>query len=140
MITKIDHIAIVTPDLDAAVGFWADALGLTIARTEHVAAEEVNIAFLPVGERDIELLEPTTAVSGVTKYLEKRGAGMHHLCLESDDLDGDLARLRTANVPLITKNPITNAHGKRYAFIHPKGTGGVLIELYERLRSGRGAR
>ena len=132
MITKIDHIAIVTPDLDKATGFWAEALGLTVARTDHVAAEEVNIAFLPVGESDLELLEPTTATSGVASYLEKRGAGMHHICLESDDLDGDLARLRAANVPLITEAAITNAHGKRYAFIHPKGTGGVLIELYEK--------
>ncbi len=131
MITKIDHIAIVTPDLDASAGFWADALGLTVARTEHVPAEDVTIAFLPVGESDIELLEPMSATSGVARYLDKKGAGIHHLCLESDDLEADLARLRAANVPLITEEPLTNAYGKRYAFIHPKGTGGVLIELYE---------
>ncbi len=130
MITNINHIAIVVPELEAGMGFWADALGLPIRKVEDVAAEQVRIAFLPVGGSQIELLEPTSADSGVARYLDKRGPGMHHICLEVDRLDAVLARLREANVPLIDEEP-QERHGTRYAFVHPKGTGGVLVELYE---------
>ena len=86
MIKRINHMAIVAPDLDAATGFWAEALGLPVTRIEDVPAEGVRVAFLPVGESNIELLQPTDAESGVARYLEKRGPGMHHLCLEVDDI------------------------------------------------------
>ncbi|MCA9976689.1 MAG: methylmalonyl-CoA epimerase [Chloroflexota bacterium] len=131
MIKKINHIAIVTPDLDDATGFWAEALGLPISRIENVPEEEVTVAFLPIGDSNIELLQPTSDESGVARYLQKRGAGMHHMCLEVEDIDVALAKLKAANVPLINDEAKTGHGGTRYAFIHPKGTGGVLIELYE---------
>lgn len=131
MIKKINHIAIVTPDLDEATGFWAEALGLPIARTENVPEEEVSVAFIPIGDSNIELLQPTSDESGVARYLQKRGAGMHHMCLEVEDIDAALARLQAANVPLINAEAKVGHGGTRYAFIHPKGTGGVLVELYE---------
>jgi methylmalonyl-CoA/ethylmalonyl-CoA epimerase len=131
MITKINHIAIVTPDLEQATGFWAEALGLTVSRTEDVPAEAVQVAFIPVGDSNLELLQPTDPSSGVARYLEKRGPGMHHICLEVSDIDDALNRLRAANVPLINEEVQTGHGNTRYAFIHPKGTGGVLVELYE---------
>lgn len=131
MIKKINHIAIVAPDLDEATGFWAEALGLTVSKTEVVESQAVKVAFLPVGESKIELLEPTDENSGVAKYMEKRGPGIHHLCLEVDDIEETLSQLKAANVPLINEEPTIGAGGRRVAFIHPKGTGGVLVELYE---------
>jgi methylmalonyl-CoA/ethylmalonyl-CoA epimerase len=131
MIKKINHIAIVTPDLDGATPFWAEALGLTVAHREHVAEQAVNVAMLPVGESSIELLQPTDSESGVARFMEKRGPGIHHICLEVEDLDAALDRLKAAAVPLINEEPMIGAGGRRMAFIHPKGAGGVLVELYE---------
>ncbi len=131
MIKKINHIAIVAPKLDEATGFWADALGLSVSRIEDVPAEAVQVAFIPVGDSNLEILQPTDTDSGVARYLEKRGPGMHHLCLEVDDINEALHRLKAANVPLITEEAKIGHGGTRYAFIHPKGTGGVLVELYE---------
>jgi methylmalonyl-CoA/ethylmalonyl-CoA epimerase len=131
MIKKINHIAIVTPDLDGATPFWAEALGLTVAHREYVADQAVNVAMLPVGESAIELLQPTDDTSGVARFMEKRGPGIHHICLEVEDLDAALDRLKAAAVPLINEEPTIGAGGRRMAFIHPKGTGGVLVELYE---------
>ena len=131
MITRINHIAIVATDLDEATGFWADALGLPVSRVADVPDEAVRVAFLPVGESNIELLQPTSDDSGVARYLQKRGPGMHHICLEVDELDVALAQLKAANVPLIHEEPRVGHDNTRYVFIHPKGTGGVLVELYE---------
>ena len=131
MIKKVDHIAVLVPDLEEAKRFWVDALGLKLERVESVPEESVDIAFLPVGDSEIELLQPTDPESGVAKYLEKKGAGMHHLCFEVDDIEATLDRLRSADVPLITETAKVSNSGKKYAFVHPKGTGGVLVELYE---------
>ncbi|MBE2198793.1 MAG: methylmalonyl-CoA epimerase [Anaerolinea sp.] len=131
MIKKIDHIAIVAPDLDEATGFWAEALGLPITRIADVPEEEVTVAFLPIGDSNLEILQPTNDSSGVGRYLQKRGPGMHHICLEVEDIDAVLTKLQAANVPLINSEARVGHGGTRYAFIHPKGTGGVLIELYE---------
>lgn len=131
MIKRIDHIAIVVPDLEAGTGFWAEALGLPVERIEAVPDEGVDVAFLPVGESEVELLQPTDEESGVARFLEKRGPGLHHICFEVDDIAATLERLRAANVPLINEQPKTGSSGKKFAFIHPKGTGGVLVELYE---------
>jgi methylmalonyl-CoA/ethylmalonyl-CoA epimerase len=131
MFKKINHVAIVVPELEAGMGFWVEALGLPLYKTEAVPEQRVNVAFLPVGESNIELLQPTDAESGVARYLEKRGPGMHHLCLEVEDIEAVLARLKAANVPLIDEVPQVGSGGKKLAFIHPKGTGGVLVELYE---------
>lgn len=131
MIKKISHIAIVVPKLDEAMGFWGDALGLDLGRPEHVPDQGVNVVFMPVGASDIELLEPINSTSGVARYLEKRGPGIHHICFEVDDMEATLARLKAANVPLINEEPTLSADGNKIAFIHPKGTNGVLVELYE---------
>ncbi len=98
MIKKVDHIAVLVPDLEEAKRFWVDALGLKLERVDSVPEESVDIAFLPVGDSEIELLQPTDPESGVAKYLAKKGAGMHHLCFEVDDIEATLDRLRAANV------------------------------------------
>ena len=131
MIKKVDHIAVVVPDLEEAKNFWVTALGLKLERVDSVPEEGVAIAFLLVGGSEIELLQPIDPEGGVAKYLEKRGAGMHHLCFEVDDIEATLDRLRAAGIPLITETAKVNSEGKKYAFVHPKGTGGVLVELYE---------
>jgi methylmalonyl-CoA/ethylmalonyl-CoA epimerase len=133
----INHLAVVVTDIDAALGFWRDALGLPVFKTETNTAEEVQIAFLPIGGGEIELLAPTTETSGVAKYLAKRGAGMHHLCLEVPALDPMVARLLAHGVELINEVPRVNSEGRRYIFIHPRSASGVLVELYERLPEPR---
>lgn len=131
MIKRIDHVAIVLPQLTEGTNFWVEALGLPLEKTAELPEQQVKIAFLPVGNSHIELLEPTTATSGVAAYLQKRGSGLHHICLEVDDIEESLARLKEAGIPLIDEEPKIGEDGKRLAFIHPKGTGGVLVELYQ---------
>lgn len=137
MITKINHIALVVPELESGKQFWADVLGLTVSHEEHVADQEVDVAFMPVGESDIELLHPLNDESGVAKFMQKRGPGIHHICLEVDDLPAMLNKLKAAAVPLIDEQPRTGAGGHSVAFIHPKGTGGVLVELLQKKARGQ---
>lgn len=131
MIKKLNHIAIVVPDLEDAMRFWVDALGLELSHREHVASQGVEVAFLPIGDSKIELLQPTDEESGVARYLAKRGPGMHHLCVEVVDIAATLAKLQTANVQLINEAPVIGSDGRKFAFVHPKSTHGVLLELYE---------
>ena len=131
MATKINHIAIVVPDLEEGTGFWADALGLQVSKVEDVPEQQVRVAFLPVGDSNIELLEPTDEDSGVARYLQKKGPGLHHICLEVDDIEETLERLKKANVQLIDEEPRAGHDGVRLAFIHPNATGGTLVELYQ---------
>jgi methylmalonyl-CoA/ethylmalonyl-CoA epimerase len=128
---KINHIAIVVEDVNTALTFWRDALGLPLQHTERNAEEAVDIAFLPAGESEVELIAPISPDSGVAKYLAKKGAGLHHLCLEVDDIAACMERLKTQGVELINDTPKTRPEGTKYAFVHPKSTGGVLLELYE---------
>lgn len=129
---KINHLAIVVPSLTEAMHFWQDALGLPLDRHEQNPAESVNIAFMEVGGTHIELLEPTDTESGIAKYLEKRGAGLHHVCIEVESIEASMQRLREHGVELINEHPKTRENdGIRYCFIHPKSAGGVLVELYE---------
>ena len=128
---KIDHLAVVVDDMSAALNFWQNALGLPLQGTETNEHEAVDIAFLPVGESRIELLKPTTEDSGIAKYLAKRGAGMHHLCLAVDDIEAAMAQIIAQGVQLINETPRQREDGTRYAFVHPKSTGGVMVELYE---------
>jgi methylmalonyl-CoA/ethylmalonyl-CoA epimerase len=130
-ILRIDHLAILVEDLDASLAFWQGALEMKVSHVEEVPAEEARIAFLPAGGSEVELVQPTSLDSGLRRYLDKRGAGMHHICLEVDDLEGMLARLAARNVQLINETPRLSSDGKKYAFIHPKSSGGVLVELYE---------
>ncbi len=128
---KIDHLAVVVDDMPAALNFWQNALGLPLQGTETNEHEAVDIAFLPVGESRIELLKPNTEDSGIAKYLAKRGAGMHHLCLAVDDIESAMAHIVAQGIQLINETPRQREDGTRYAFVHPKSTGGVMVELYE---------
>jgi methylmalonyl-CoA epimerase len=130
-IKRIDHIAIVVPNIEEALTFYQDALGLTLQHTERVDDEDVIVAFLPAGDSEIELVEPVSERSGVSRYLEKRGPGMHHICLEVDDIQAALARLKEWGVELINEEPKYGSGGKLIAFIHPRSANGVLVELYE---------
>ena len=130
---KINHLAVVVADMDKALGFWRDALGLPLQHTETNQGEGVEIAFLPVGEGEIELLKPLSDDSGVGKYLAKTGGGMHHLCLEVEDIEVAMTQLAANGAELINDAPKTRPDGRRYCFIHPRSTGGVLLELYEAL-------
>ena len=131
MIKRIDHIAIVVEDIERALSLFRDMLGLELSHTETIPEQDVNIAFLPVGESEIELLEPLSADTSIAKFLAKRGEGMHHICLEVEDIDAALDGLKEKGVRPINKTAVAGAHG-RVAFIHPKSTHGVLIELLER--------
>jgi methylmalonyl-CoA/ethylmalonyl-CoA epimerase len=130
-IKRIDHIAILVDEMDKTLQFWSEALGMEVSHIQDIPAEAAQIAFLPTGGSEIELVRPTTGDSGLAKYLEKRGPGMHHVCLEVDDIDGMLAQLKEKGIQLINEQPRTGADGKKYAFIHPKSANGVLVELYE---------
>jgi methylmalonyl-CoA epimerase len=131
-IIKIDHIGIAVQDIEAALEVYRDALGLELTKTEYVPEQAVKIAFLPIGESEIELVEPASDDSGIARYLAKRGAGIHHICLQVDDIAATLAQLAAQGMELIDQTPRTGSAGQKYAFIHPKSANGVLIELYER--------
>jgi methylmalonyl-CoA/ethylmalonyl-CoA epimerase len=133
-ITRIDHIAILVDDMEAPLSFWRDALGMEVTHVKDIPAEMAQIAFIPSGGSEIELVRPTTSDSGLAKYLEKRGPGMHHVCLEVDDIEGMLAQLKAQGIQLINETAKVAADGKKYAFIHPKSAYGVMVELYELAR------
>jgi methylmalonyl-CoA/ethylmalonyl-CoA epimerase len=130
-IKSINHVAVVVADMDQSLLFWRDALGIELRELRDVPAEQSQVAFLPLAESEIELVKPTTNDSGIAKFLGKKGGGMHHLCLEVDDIDGMLAQLKRKGVRLINDEPRRSSDGKRYAFVHPESTSGVLIELYQ---------
>lgn len=125
----LDHVAIVVKDLDAAIAHYRDALGLTLHEIEEVAEQKVKTAIFGHGLGRIELISPTTQDSGVAKYLEKRGEGLHHICIEVDDIEAALAALKAKGAPLIDETPKIGAGGAKIAFVHPKGNHGVLVEL-----------
>ncbi len=128
----IDHIAIVVSDMEAALGFWQAALGLELQRMESIAAEEVDVAFLETDNAHIELLLPTSEDSGIARYLASKGGGMHHICLAVADIEAAMQRLDDAGIELINERPRQREDGTRYAFVHPKSSGGVLVELYQK--------
>jgi methylmalonyl-CoA/ethylmalonyl-CoA epimerase len=130
-IKAINHVAVVVEDMEKSLSFWRDGLGIELHEMREVPAEQSKVAFLPVAGSEVELVMPTTQDSGIAKYLAKRGPGMHHLCLEVDDILGLLAELKAKGMRLINEEPRTGADGKKYAFIHPESTGGVLVELYQ---------
>ncbi len=130
MIKKVNHVAIAVSDIETALGFWRDGLGLKVDHVEDVPSQKATVAFIPVGESEVELVKPTAEDTGVAKFLAERGGGMHHLCLEVDDIAATLADLKAKGVRLINEAPL-ELPGRKMAFIHPKSTGGVLVELYE---------
>ncbi len=129
-IRRIHHVAIAVPDIEAALIFWRDALGLELERVEEVPSQKATVAFIPVGGSELELVKPTEEGTGVAKFLQERGGGMHHLCLEVDDIVEALAHLKSKGVRLINETPI-ELEGRKMAFVHPKSANGVLVELYE---------
>jgi len=131
MIIKLDHVAVAVRDLELALKPYRDGLGLIPSGIEEVPAQGVRIAFLPAGDTEIELLEPTSAGTPVDRFLERRGEGLHHICLEVDDLEATLKRLKTQGIELIDETPRDGGRGKRIAFLHPRAFHGVLVELTE---------
>jgi methylmalonyl-CoA/ethylmalonyl-CoA epimerase len=129
-ITKINHVAIAVPEIDGALSFWRDALGLEVHKIEEVPSQKSVVAFLPTGESEVELVRPTEEDTGVAKFLRDKGPGMHHVCFEVDDIEEMLADLKAKGVRLINETP-TVLPGRKMAFIHPKSSGGVLVELYQ---------
>ena len=130
-IKSINHIAVVVVNMEQSLLFWRDALGMELRELREVPAEKSQIAFLPLTDSEVELVRPTTDDSGIAKYLGKRGPGLHHLCLEVDDLEGMLSQLKAKDIRLINEEARETKDGKRYAFVHPESTGGVLVELYQ---------
>jgi methylmalonyl-CoA/ethylmalonyl-CoA epimerase len=128
---KIDHIGIATRGIEETAKFWRAALGLDISETEEVTAQKVRVAMLRLGESRIELLEATADDSPISKFLEKRGPGIHHLALQVDDIRGTLAELKNRGLRLIDAEPRMGAGGCLVAFVHPSSTGGVLLELVQ---------
>ncbi len=129
-IKRINHVAIVVPEIEGALSFWRDALGMDVDHVEDVPSQKSEVAFLPLGDSEVELVRPNTNDSGVAKFLAERGAGMHHLCFEVDDIDGMLAELKAKGIRLINETAM-QLEGRKVAFIHPKSANGVLIELYQ---------
>ena len=129
--TKLDHIGIAVKSLDAAKIY--EVLGLKIEHTEHVPTQKVNTAFLSVGDSNLELLEPVSADSPIAKFIEKRGEGIHHICLRVDNIEEHLERLKAEGYRPVNGAPVPGAHGCRVAFLHPSAGNGVLIELSEKV-------
>lgn len=130
-IKKIHHVAVVVEDIERSLSFWRDALGMPLGQVHEVPAEKARIAFLPLGEAEVELVQPVGSDSGMARYLQKRGPGMHHLCIQVEGIDAMLAQLKDRGVRLINEAAMPGGNGKKYAFVHPESTGGVLVELYE---------
>lgn len=130
---KINHVAIVVADIDESLKFWRDALGIELSHIEDVPSQKAQVAFLPLGDSEVELVKPTADDTGAAKFLAERGGGMHHLCFETDDVVGMLASLKEKGIKLINEEPLV-LPGRKMAFVHPKSTGGVLVELYELIK------
>src|SRR5581483_3418157 len=131
---RIDHVAIIVRNIEQALAFYRDTLGITPGEIRDVPSEQVRIAFLPLGGpggSEIELIEPTTPDSSLVKFLEKRGEGLHHICLEVENIDVALQEMQERGAPVLDQQPRTAAEG-RAIFLHPKGTHGVLLELLEK--------
>ena len=131
-ILQIDHIGIAAKSIDQAAPFWSSILGLPIAGREEVAEQKTTTAFLPVGESELEILESTSPEGAIARFVESRGEGIQHIALRVDNLEEALQELREKGVRLIDEKPRQGAGGAKIAFIHPKATNGVLLELSER--------
>jgi methylmalonyl-CoA/ethylmalonyl-CoA epimerase len=131
-ILKIDHLGIAVNSIDDGKAFWSDVLGLRFEGAETVAEQKVTTAFFPVGESEVELLQSTAADGPVAKYIEKRGQGIQHVAFRVENIDEALAELKEKGVQLIDQQPRMGAGGARIAFLHPKATNGVLVELCQR--------
>jgi len=129
MIKRVDHIAIAVPSVEEAARFYEEALGLKLGGVEVVEGMDTKVGFFQIGETRIELVEPTKEGTALDKFLASRGPGIHHICFEVEDIEEALRTLKERGVRLVDEEPRPGAHGTRVGFIHPKSTGGVLIEL-----------
>ena len=132
MVHKVDHIGVAVSNLEEALKIYTDVLGLKLHGTEVVEEQKVRVAFMPVGDTEIELLESTDPEGPIAKFIEKRGEGIQHVAFRVDDIEEALEQMRQQGVRLIDEKPRYGAGGARIAFLHPKATGGVLVELCER--------
>ena len=131
-ILKIDHLGIAVNSIEGGKNLWMDALGLSFEGTETVEEQKVTTAFFPVGESEVELLESTSTDGPVAKFLEKKGPGVHHVAFRVENIEAALAELKEKGIRLIDETPRKGAGGAKIAFLHPKATNGVLVELCER--------
>jgi methylmalonyl-CoA epimerase len=131
MFDRIDHVGVAVEDLDAAIKLYESAFGIPLVHRETVEEQGVEIASLRLGDSLIELTQATRDDSAIAKFIDKRGEGIHHVAIEVDDIESELARLKREGFQLIDEKPRFGAHGMRIAFVHPKATNGVLIELCE---------
>jgi methylmalonyl-CoA/ethylmalonyl-CoA epimerase len=138
MIRKIHHVGVVVRDIDRAMLFWRDTLGLHVHKTQTIEEQGVKAALMTIGDSEIELLEPIVADNGVARYLESRGEGLHHVCFQVDSVDADLDALKAQGVELIDQTPRIGIAG-RICFLHPKAMHGALVELCEPLDGQDGA-
>jgi len=132
VVRKVDHIGVAVSNLEEALKIYTDVLGLKLHGTEVVGEQKVRVAFMPVGDTEIELLESTDPEGPIAKFIEKRGEGIQHIAFRVDDIEEALEQMRQKGVRLIDEKPRYGAGGARIAFLHPKSTGGVLVELCER--------
>jgi methylmalonyl-CoA epimerase len=132
MIKRIDHIAIAVRSIEETLAFYEQSLGLKVSHIDTEPGQQVVVAFLPVGESKVELVEPIGPEGAVARFMQKRGEGIHHICFEVTDLEAMLRQLEAQGVELIDRQPYISTGGKKIAFIHPRSAHGVLIELYEK--------
>jgi len=138
MIKKVHHVGVVVRDMDQAMTFYRDTLGLHVHKVETIQEQGVKAALLTLGDSEIELLEPVVPDTGVARYLESRGEGLHHVCFEVDDIERDLQALKDKQVELIDQQTRIGLAG-RICFLHPRAMGGTLVELCEPLPETAGA-
>jgi methylmalonyl-CoA/ethylmalonyl-CoA epimerase len=129
---RIDHLGVAVNNIDEGKNFWTDILGLKLTATETVEAQKTTTAFLPVGESEVELLESTTEDGPVAKFIEKKGQGIQHVAFAVDNIEAALQELKDKGIQLIDQQPRIGAGGAKIAFLHPKATSGVLVELCQR--------
>ncbi len=132
MVKKIDHIGIAVKNLEESLKFYENVLGLKSAGTEVVEEQKVKVAFLPTGDSEVELLEPTSPDSTIAKFIEKNGEGIQHMAYRVDDIEKAIAKMKELGLRMIDEKPRYGAGGAKIAFCHPKSTGGILIELCQR--------
>jgi methylmalonyl-CoA epimerase len=134
LIKKLHHVGVVVRDIDQALAFYRDTLGLPVHKLETIAEQGVRAALLTLGDSEVELLQPVVADTGIARYLDRRGEGLHHVCFEVDDIDADLRALKSVQIELIDQEPRIGLAG-RICFLHPSAMDGTLVELCEPIAS-----